>query len=302
MSMNNQTILYAGIDVAKASFQLDWRGASHHLPNNAKGHATLLRLLGHPGHCHVVMEATGGYERPIASALHAGGYTLSVAEPGRVRAFARAKGLRAKNDPIDAGAIRAFGEAIRPAPTPAPGKNQERLAELVTRRAQLVGLKVAEANHVEHYRDALVKRQAAALLRTLAGQIARCEKEIASLLAADAPMHARAERLQQVPGVGPIVAATLQAFLPELGTLSPETAARSPASPPMTGRAARGPASGASAAGGRPCAAPSTWPRSAPSGMTPCSRPSTRGCAPPEKSPSSRSPPSCANSSSCSTA
>ncbi len=225
MSMNNQTILYAGIDVAKASFQLDWRGASHHLPNNAKGHATLLRLLGHPGHCHVVMEATGGYERPIASALHAGGYTLSVAEPGRVRAFARAKGLRAKNDPIDAGAIRAFGEAIRPAPTPAPGKNQERLAELVTRRAQLVGLKVAEANHVEHYRDALVKRQAAALLRTLAGQIARCEKEIASLLAADAPMHARAERLQQVPGVGPIVAATLQAFMPELGTLSPETAA-----------------------------------------------------------------------------
>lgn len=225
LSMNNPTILYAGIDVAKSSFQLHWRGASHQLPNNPKGHARLLALLGGPAHNHVVMEATGGYERPIASALRAGGYRLSVVEPGRVRAFARAQGLRAKNDPIDAAVIGAFGQAIEPAPTPAPSPEQERLAELVTRRAQLVNMKVAETNHREHYRDALAQRQAAALLRTLAGQIAQMEKEIARLLAAAAPMQARADRIQQVPGVGPIVAATLQAYMPELGTLSAASAA-----------------------------------------------------------------------------
>jgi len=225
MSLNNLTILYAGIDTAKASFQLDWQGASQQLSNDARGHARLMRLLGDPARCHVVMEASGGYEQPIAAALHAAGYALSIVEPGRIRSHARAHGLRAKNDPLDARVIRSFGESVRPAPTPPPTPQQVRLQALVRRRAQLVELKVAELNHGEHYVDALLKRQQAALLKTIAAQIARCEAEIAKLLAADAQWQARAARLQQVPGVGPIVAATLQAFLPELGTITPQTAA-----------------------------------------------------------------------------
>jgi transposase len=225
MSQNNPSILHAGIDIAKASFQLDWNGASRLLHNTPKGHAQLIRALGDPKLCQVVMEASGGYERPVARALYAAGFSLSIVEPSRVRAFARAKGLRAKTDPIDASLIRLFAEAVSPAPTPAPSKNQERLAELVTRRSQLVELKVAESNHLQHYQDPLLKKQAAALLKTLGSQIARCEKAIAELLASDALMLARSERLQLVQGVGPIVAATLQAFLPELGSLTDSTSA-----------------------------------------------------------------------------
>jgi transposase len=225
MSLNNTTILYAGIDVAKASFQLHWQEASHHLPNDAKGHARLLRLLGDPAHCQVVMEASGGYERPIARALYAGGFRLSIVEPGRVRGHARAHGLRAKNDPIDAKLIRSFAESVKPAPTLAPTTQQERLEALVGRRLQLVELRTAEHNHGEHYTDPFVRKQHAALLKTLTAQIAACEKEIAKVLAADPQFRVRAQRVQEVVGVGPIVAATLQAHLPELGALRPETAA-----------------------------------------------------------------------------
>jgi transposase len=225
MSLNNYPILYAGIDVAKASFQLAWQGASHNLPNDAKGHARLLRLLGDPACCQVVLEASGGYERPIARALYAASYRLSIVEPGRVRGHARAQGLRAKNDPIDAKVIRSFAEAVHPAPTLAPSAQQERLEALVGRRAQLVELRTAEQNHGEHYTDAFIQKQHAALLKTFTAQIAACEKEIAKLLAADPQWHARTQRLQEVVGVGPTIAAILQAHLPELGTLRPETAA-----------------------------------------------------------------------------
>jgi len=119
MSQNNIPILYAGLDVAKDSLALDFQGRSHALPNDAKGHARLLRLLGAAQNVHIVLEATGGYEQPPVRALHAAGIACSVLEPSRVRAFARAMGLRAKTDPIDAGVLRAFGEAIRPPPTPA---------------------------------------------------------------------------------------------------------------------------------------------------------------------------------------
>jgi transposase len=224
MSLNNTSILYAGIDVAKATFQLAWQGASHCLPNDAKGHARLRRLLGEPGRCHVVMEASGGYEQRLAQALWAGGYTLSIVEPGRVKGHARAHGQRAKTDALDAALIQSFGAAVRPAPTPAPTPQQLHLTAVVKRRAQLLELKVAARNHTEHYTDAFVQRQATALLKTLTTQITRCEAEIAKLLAADPLWQTRAARVQQVPGVGPVVAAALQAYLPKLGSIRSETA------------------------------------------------------------------------------
>ena len=136
-----------------------------------------------------------------------------------------AKGLRAKTDPIDAAVLRAFGEALCPPATAAPTAPQQRLGELVLRRRQLLEFTTAEANRSAHYRDPLTRRQAAAALRMLRGQIAKCEAAIAALLAADPAMSARAARLQEVPGVAVITASTLLAEMPELGTLSDESAA-----------------------------------------------------------------------------
>lgn len=222
---NNYSTIHAGLDIAKDSLALDFQGAAHNLPNDTKGHSRLLSLLGRAPHLHVVLEASGGYEQSVVRVLHRAGIALSVVEPSRVRAFARAKGLRAKSDPIDAAVLRAFGQAIQPAATPAPSALQERLSELVGRRRQLLEFVIAESNRSAHYNDRLIGRQALSLLRTLRRQIAQCDAAIAALLAADQEMSARLARLQQVPGVGVVTATTLLAEMPELGTLSDEGSA-----------------------------------------------------------------------------
>jgi transposase len=227
MSQNNITtpILYVGLDVAKSTLQLDLAGKSHALSNDAKGHAQLLKLLRMHPSVHLVCEATGGYEQPVVRALHAAHLPVSIVEAGRVRHFAQAKGRRAKTDPIDAAVLSAYGRALQPAATLAPTATQSRLAELSTRRCQLLQSLTAEKNRSEHYADKLLLRQTKALRQALEKQIAACDTAIAALSAAAAKLQAQAKRLDAIPGVGPVTAATVLAELPELGNLSDGAAA-----------------------------------------------------------------------------
>jgi transposase len=226
MSQTNKNIIYAGIDVAKRTLALDWAGGRRQLANEVRGHGAVVKLLGKSAFAvHVIVEASGGYEQALVGALHEAQLRVSVVEPGRIRAFARAKGLRAKTDSIDASVLRAFGEAIQPEPTLPPTQEQLRLAELVTRRSQLIDSLLAESNRSAHYRDALLRRQATAYRRLLQRQIEQCEQTIAQLIAADGAMQQRSQRLQQVKGVGAITAAILLADMPEPGSLRNETAA-----------------------------------------------------------------------------
>jgi transposase len=225
MSQNNTSILYVGLDVAKASLQLDLAGQPHPLTNDAQGHTRLLKLLrAHPT-VQVICEATGGYEQPVVRALHAAQVPASVVEAGRVRHFARAKGQRAKTDAIDAPVLSEYGRVFQPAPTPAPTAQQTRLAALSTRRHQLLHTLTAEGNRAEHYLDKLCVRQARQLRRTLEKQIQACDAAITELIAADADLQAQADRLDAIPGVGAVTAATVLAELPELGKISDEAAA-----------------------------------------------------------------------------
>jgi transposase len=225
MSQNNTSILYAGLDIAKASLELHLAGKSHPLANDAAGRAQLLKLLhAHPG-VQVICEATGGYERAPARALHTAAIPLSVVEAGRVRHFARAQGRRAKTDPIDARVLSDYGATVRPPLTPPPTAQQERLEALDTRRRQLIETLIAERNRSAHYTEARCRRQAAALLKLLEKQQAECEQSLAELIAADEKLQARADRLDAIPGVGAITAAVVLAGLPELGTLSDEAVA-----------------------------------------------------------------------------
>lgn len=225
MSQNNPSILYVGLDVAKASLQLDLAGQPHALANDAQGHARLRQLLrARPG-AHVVCEATGGYEQPVVRALQAAQVPVSVVEAGRVRHFARAQGLRAKTDALDAPVLSDYGRVFQPAPTPAPTAAQARLAELSRRRLQLLATRTAETNRAEHYVDKHCVRQARQLRRLLDQQIEACDEAIAALLAADEKLAAKAARLDAIPGVGAVTAATVLAELPELGGISDEAAA-----------------------------------------------------------------------------
>jgi transposase len=225
MSQNNPPILYVGLDVAKLSLELHLAGKNHSLPNQAKGHAQLLKLLRRHPLAHVVCEATGGYEQAVVRVLQTAGIAVSIVEAGRVRYFARAQGQRAKTDPIDAAVLSAYGYACHPAPTASPSPQQQQLAELVQRRRQLVQLLIQERNHAEHYTDAFRRKQFRQLARLLEKQISQCEEAIASLIAEDAQLTQKAQRLQAIPGVGPVVAATVLAEMPELGRLNRQTAA-----------------------------------------------------------------------------
>lgn len=225
MSQNNTPTLYVGLDVAKASLQLDLASQPHTLTNDAQGHARLLKLLRtHPG-AQVVCEATGGYEQPLVRALHAATVPVSVVEAGRVRHYARAKGLRAKTDPIDAVVLSAYGRAFTPAPTAAPTAQQTRLADLSQRRGQLLQTRLTESNRSAHYQDQFTQRQARQLLKLLDQQIEDCDAAIAKLIAQDEALRTRAQRLDAIPGVGAVTAATVVAELPELGHLRDEAAA-----------------------------------------------------------------------------
>jgi transposase len=225
MSQNNTAILHVGLDVAKATLQLDLAGQSHALANDAKGHAQLLKLLrAHPT-AQIVCEATGGYEQPVVRVLHAAAVPVSVVEAGRVRHFARAKGQRAKTDPIDAAVLSEYGRAFQPAATTAPTAQQARLAALSARRLQLLQTRLAETNRAEHYLDKLCVRQARQLLRALEKQIQECDTAITELIAADETLQAKADRLDAIPGVGAVTAATVLAELPELGRISDEAVA-----------------------------------------------------------------------------
>ena len=225
MSQNNPVILYIGLDIAKLSLVMDLAGKSHTLDNHAKGHAQLLKLLRPHPQAHVICEATGGYEQPVVRCLQTAGVMVSVVEAGRVRHFARAQGQRAKTDPIDAAVLSAYGQACQPVASTAPSAQQQQLADLTQRRRQLVQWLTQERNHIEHYRDCFRLRQARQLGRLLEKQIDECEQAIVVLIGQDPVLQHKAERLQAIPGVGQVVASTMLAEMPELGKLTPQTAA-----------------------------------------------------------------------------
>jgi len=222
MSQNPST-LYVGLDVAKRSFVVHCQERCLELSNDAAGHRRLLRLLAKlPGPVHVVMEATGGYEAPIVAALHQGQILCSVVLPGRVRAYAKACGILAKSDPIDAALLSAYGRAIQPQPTLPRTAHQQALLECVRQRQQLVDLRTQMQNQIAHLQSATAQKRHGKVLKALDVQIADCQRQLAQLQKADPEHEQRALRLQQVTGVGPIIAATLLAEMPELGSLRQE--------------------------------------------------------------------------------
>jgi len=225
MSPNNTPILYVGLDVAKLTLELHLAGQTHSLTNDPKGHTQLCQKLQSHPRVHVVCEATGGYEQPVVRALHAADVPISIVEAGRVRYFARAQGQRAKTDPIDAAVLAEYGATFQPPAALPASAQQQQLAALAQRRRQLLQLLTNERNHAEHYTDAFCGRQSRQLIKALEKQIAQCDEAIAALIDQDAELARKAKRLAAIPGVGPVVASTLLAEMPELGQLTNATVA-----------------------------------------------------------------------------
>jgi transposase len=217
--------VYAGLDIAKASLQLHLQSKSSDLPNTPAGHTQLIKRLAAVPGIHVICEATGGYERAAVAALHAAQVPVSVINPARVRQFARAKGQLAKTDPIDAAVLTAFGQAFAPAPTEPYTAVEIKLAALVTRRAQLLELRVAEEQRADTCTEPALRKLFTTWLVQVQKQIAKVEVLLEELLAGQATLASQVQRLDDIAGVGRITAVTVLATMPELGHLNRRQAA-----------------------------------------------------------------------------
>ena len=173
----------------------------------------------------LVLEASGGYELEVLTILTLGGLPICVANPKRVRDFAKARGQLAKTDAIDAAVLADFAETMRPPVRPLPDAEAQKLQALLTRRVQLVQMRTMEKNRLPLLTVPRVRRSVQNVIRTLTREVRQAEKDLGAAIRACPAWAAKDELLQSIPGIGPVVSRTLLAEMPELGTLTREQAA-----------------------------------------------------------------------------
>jgi transposase len=214
--------IYVGIDVAKDSFYAASCPSiiKAHLPNTPDGHLKLLQLFQKETIALIVLEATGGYERPLVAELLSNYLPVVVVNPRQVRDFAKGMGQNAKTDPIDAQVLAQFAQIVKPAPKPHSKPQIEELSELVRRRRQLNDLRTQESNRLATVCHPKIKKSIEKMIKTLNCQTAEIDQVIRNYIDTDDDFKIKDHILQSVPGVGPQTSAMLIANLPELGTLN----------------------------------------------------------------------------------
>jgi transposase len=217
--MDNITV---GIDVSKDRLDIAVRpgGEAFVVERNAAGLERLVARLRDLSPHLVALEATGGFETIAAAALAAANVPVVVVNPAQVRAFAHALGKRAKTDPIDAMVIAHFAEATKPQPRPLPDETTRLLADLVARRRQIVEMMAAEGQRDRRLTNKRLKKSIARLRKVMEKELAELDQEIHDQVRGSPVWAEKENLLASVPGVGPIIARTLIAELPELGQLS----------------------------------------------------------------------------------
>ena len=217
--MNNKEQV-AGIDVSKATLDVAVLPAGEVLQfsNDANGIEELSKKLKSAAVDLVVMEATGGYETAVATALVGTGLRVAVVNPRQVRDFAKATGRLAKTDRIDALVIAAFGQAIEPEIVRLPEEDARELEALLVRRRQLVAMRVQEVNRLGLMQGAMRKR-IKAHIDWLEKEIDKLDVDLTAGLRSSPAWRAKDELLRSFKGVGPITSSTLLIALPELGQL-----------------------------------------------------------------------------------
>jgi transposase len=213
--------IVVGIDVAKDRLDVCVRpsGESLIVARTGAGIEELAERLKKLAPRVVAIEATGGFETVVAAGLASAGLPIVVVNPAQVRAFARALGKRAKTDPIDAAVIAHFVEATKAEPRPLPDEMTRLLAELVARRRQIVEMMAAEGQRERRLTDKRLKKSIVRLRKALEKELAELDGEIDDHMRGSPVWAEKEDLLASVPGVGPVIARTLIAELPELGTL-----------------------------------------------------------------------------------
>ena len=213
--------MFVGIDVSKDSLDVHIlpSGQAFAVARDGEGLAQLCERLLQLAPGLVVLEATGGFETVVASALAASQLPLAVVNPRQIRDFARSIGRLAKTDAIDAEVIARFAAAVQPEPRPVPDEEALMLGELVARRRQLIEMMVAERNRRRRLSNRTLIKALDRHLDLLQKQLSELEEEIDTSIRGTPAWRAKEDLLTSVPSVGPKIARTLIAELPELGLL-----------------------------------------------------------------------------------
>jgi transposase len=240
---------FVGIDVAQDELVVagDPTGEVTRWTNDAAGWAALRAYLTPLAPTLIVLEGTGGLENGVAADLYEAGLPVVVVNPRRVRAFAQSDGRLAKTDLLDAAVLARFGAVMRPAVRPRPDAATRALRALVVRRRQVRDLRTMEGNRLTRAPEA-VRASLRRMIALLTTEVTELDQAIAAALAADPTCAAKARVLQSAPGIGPVLAATLVAELPELGQLADGPVAALVGVAPITRQSGR--TVGAAAIGG----------------------------------------------------
>lgn len=212
---------FVGIDVSKGTLDLCIKpsGETLHVDYDDKGISEIVNRLVALGPTLIVLEATGGLEMRLAGELAAKSLPVAIINPRQARDFAKATGQLAKTDLVDAAILAAFARAIRPAVRPIKDADTRDLDDLVTRRRQLMNMRVQEMLRMGTA-SKMQKKSLTAHITWLDKRIADLDDELSKRLRASDVWRSKDDLLQGIPGVGAVTSLTMLAKCPELGQLN----------------------------------------------------------------------------------
>jgi len=211
---------YVGIDVSKDRLDVAVLGEEQEwqVDNTPKGITCLVKQVTELQPELIVVEATGGYQRAVVDALFWAGLAVAVVNPARVRQFARACGLLAKTDKLDAQVLAVFGQRVQPRRYVGKSEAEKQLSALLVRRKQVEEMLKAEQNRLRTVSPSL-RGSLERMIVVLKEEKKRLDEEIRGLMNEQQAWQEQIEILDSAPGVGVVTTATLLADLPELGKM-----------------------------------------------------------------------------------
>ena len=217
----SETDVFVGIDVAKATLDvcINPGGESLHVTYDDTGVASLVKRLRQAGPTLIVLEATGGLEGRVAAELAGAGLPVAVINPRQARDFAKAIGRLSKTDAIDAAVLAEFARAVRPQVRPLKDEDTQALDEMLTRRRQLVSMRVQETLRLGQARFKPQQKSLKEHVVWLEKRIASLDDDLQNRLRTSDVWRAKDDLLRSIPGIGTVASTTLLAKCPELGAL-----------------------------------------------------------------------------------
>jgi transposase len=217
--MNTQDC-FIGLDVSKDTLDVGVRPTAERktFANQEDGLSLMIDFIKPFSPRLIVLEATGGLEKAAVCACAVEGLPVVVVNPRQVRDFAKAKGILAKTDKIDAGVIAQFAEAIRPEVRPLKAEEAQKLDALLSRRRQILQMLTAEKNRLQSA-PVWTRKDIQKHIAWLQKELDHFNQDLDRMVKESPLWRAKDEILQSVKGVGPVLSVTLISQLPELGAL-----------------------------------------------------------------------------------